>query len=48
VRVTAGDYRQLAETAKAALNQQIGGEYGALIDIEYRNGLRTKADITVM
>jgi peptidyl-prolyl cis-trans isomerase D len=48
VRVTAGDYKQLAETAKAALSQQIGGEYGALIDIEYRNGLRTKADITVI
>jgi peptidyl-prolyl cis-trans isomerase D len=48
VRVTAGDYKQLAETAKTALDQQIGGEYGALIDIEYRNGLRTKADITVM
>lgn len=48
VRVTQGDYKQLAEAAKTALNEQIGGEYGALIDIEYRNGLREKADITVM
>ncbi len=48
VRVTPGDFSDLAETEKLRLNQQIGGEFGNLIDVEFQNGLRKRADITVI
>ena len=48
VRVTAGDFSVLGERDKLGLTQQVSGEFGALVDVEYKNGLRDRADITVM
>ena len=48
VRVTTGDYRSLAETRQQMLQRQVSGEYGGLVDTEFQQGLRSKADISVL
>jgi len=47
-RVTPGDLTELAEIERQLLQQQVSGEYGQLIDNEYRLGLRDGADINVL
>ena len=48
VRVSAGDYAQLPLPAQEALKRQVTGEYGNLIDSEFRDGIRSSAEITVL
>jgi hypothetical protein len=48
VRVTTGDYQTLAETRQQMLQRQVSGEYGGLVDMEFQQGLRNNADISVL
>ena len=48
VRVTEGDYTIMAEREKQGLDRQVSGEFSGLIDLEFQNGLRERADIAVM
>ncbi len=48
VRVTEGDYTIMAEQEKQGLDRQVSGEFSGLIDLEFQNALRERADITVM
>jgi peptidyl-prolyl cis-trans isomerase D len=45
--VTPGDFAALPAPRQQQMRQQIGGEYGALVQQEYQQGLREEADITV-
>ncbi|MEH6588412.1 MAG: SurA N-terminal domain-containing protein [Halioglobus sp.] len=47
-RVSPGDLDSLPEAERMALQQMVGGEYGQLIDNEYRQGLQDSADISVL
>jgi len=48
VRVTTGDYSVMAEREKQGLDQQLSGEFAGLVDVEFQNALRNRAEITVM
>ncbi|MBE9537854.1 MAG: SurA N-terminal domain-containing protein [Proteobacteria bacterium] len=48
VRVTKGDYALMADQEKQGLEQQLSGEFSGLVDVEYQNALRERAEITVM
>jgi peptidyl-prolyl cis-trans isomerase D len=48
VRVDPGAYGDLTEQQRSVLGQQVRAEFGGLVDTEYRSGLRTDADVTVM
>lgn len=48
VRVTGGDYAVMAEQEKQGLKRQVSGEFAGLVDLEYQNALRDRAEITVM
>lgn len=48
VRVSAGDYKELAETEQQALRQQVSAEYSNLVDTEFQRGLRSDAEINVL
>ena len=47
-RVSPGELASLPESDRAGLEQIVGGEYGQLIDNEYRQGLQDSADISVL
>ena len=47
-RVTPGELEALPEVERTALQQMVGGEYGQLVDTEYRLGLRDSAEINVL
>jgi peptidyl-prolyl cis-trans isomerase D len=47
-RVSPGELASLPESDRAGLEQIVGGEYGQLIDNEYRQGLQDAADISVL
>ena len=47
-RVTPGSLEALPEAEQGALRQIVGNEYGQLVDVEYRQGLRDSADISVL
>lgn len=47
-RVREGALDGLEDQRRAALNSQVSGEYGSLVDLEYRQGLRQAADISVL
>jgi hypothetical protein len=38
----------MAEQEKQGLDRQLSGEFAGLVDVEYQNALRDRADITVM
>tara|TARA_R110002110_G_scaffold14698_1_gene67627 strand:+ start:45484 stop:47358 length:1875 start_codon:yes stop_codon:yes gene_type:complete len=48
VRVTPGSFESMDIAARQRLQQQLGGEYSNLIDTEFRDALRSNADITVL
>jgi len=48
VRVAVGEFSVLGESEKLGLTQQLSQEFGSLVNVEYQNGLRDRADITVM
>lgn len=47
-RVTPGALDALPEAEQTALQQMVGGEYGQLVDNEYRQGLQDAAEINVL
>jgi peptidyl-prolyl cis-trans isomerase D len=47
-RVTPGTLDGLPEPERDALRQQLNGEFGQLVDNEYQQGLRERADIRVL
>lgn len=47
-RVTEGDYSLMSVRQKQELLQQISGEFGGLLNVEYQKALRDKAEIDVM
>ncbi len=47
-RVTPGELEALPDGERTALQQMVGGEYGQLVDSEYRLGLRDSAEINVL
>ena len=47
-RVTRGDYELLPDAEKTALNELIAGEVGALVQQEYQQDLRARAEISVL
>ena len=47
-RVTPGTLDSLPEPERDALRQQLSGEVGQLVDNEYQQGLRERADIRVL
>ncbi|PLW68902.1 SurA N-terminal domain-containing protein [Pseudohalioglobus lutimaris] len=47
-RVTPGALDALPEAERTALQQMVGGEYGQLVDNEYRQGLRDTAEINIL
>lgn len=47
-RVRAGDFDTLPEQDQQRLRQQVSGEFGGLVDVEYRQALRQAAEISVM
>jgi peptidyl-prolyl cis-trans isomerase D len=48
MQVTPGRLEQLEQAAVVSLQQQVSGEYASLLDNEYQQGLRERADISVM
>ena len=47
-RVTPGDLESLPEAEQGALQQMVSNEYSQVVDSEYRQGLRERADVTVL
>ena len=47
-RVNPGQLADMTESEQNVLVQQVRAEFGGLVDSEYRSGLRTGADISVM
>lgn len=47
-RVTAGDYSLMSARQKQQLLQQVSGEFGGLLNVEFQKALRDRADITTM
>jgi peptidyl-prolyl cis-trans isomerase D len=47
-RVREGSLEGIEEERRAALTRQVTGENGSLVDLEYRQGLRQAADISVL
>jgi peptidyl-prolyl cis-trans isomerase D len=47
-RVTRGNYEILADTEKTALNELIAGEVGGLVQQQYQQDLRARAEISVL
>ena len=48
MQVTPGRLEQLDDAAVVSLQQRLSGEYANLLDNEYQQGLRERADISVM
>jgi len=48
MQVNPGRLEQLEDAAVVSLQQQVSGEYANLLDNEYQQGLRERADISVM
>lgn len=48
MQVTPGRLEQLDDAAVVSLQQRVSGEYANLLDNEYQQGLRERADISVM
>ena len=48
VRVTAGDYSLMISRQKQQLLDQVSGEFGGLLNVEFQKALRNRADITVI
>ncbi|CAA0119481.1 Peptidyl-prolyl cis-trans isomerase D [Halioglobus japonicus] len=48
LKVNTGDYTSLPAIEQAQLQQILSQEFGGLIDAEYQNGLRARADITIL
>ena len=47
-RVTIGEFESMPEEQREALKNQVGVEYGSMVDTEFQQGLRDEADITVL
>jgi peptidyl-prolyl cis-trans isomerase D len=47
-RVNPGKLNAMAETERSLLGRQVRAEFGSLVDTEYRSGLRSDADISVL
>ncbi len=47
-RVNPGEFAEMAEGERSMLGRQVRAEFGSLVDNEYRSGLRSDADISVL
>jgi hypothetical protein len=48
LQVRAGELKSLPQAEQQQLEQMLSGEVGSLIDLEFQNGLRKSAEITVL